>query len=390
MLTGTKVTMARNKRSSNARALQNRRREIRACLANIDESNSNPQRNCPLFSKLPPEIRLKIFYLALSEHEDSSLPMKTDSLFYRPRYFFKTRIFTDLLRTCRLIYAEANHIPMTSATHTIYLGEVLPERVPNFNSWTAKNLSELGNLQLFGRPEIWMERLRDLPPLDPKVITITTRFVDWDVGFDLLRSCVPSEWKRQLWSVITHRTALAENIPNPSRPIGSLPIKGTGRLQEVRIEFEAHISQEQELRNFAAAVIQQELDKTVDSCTLSVSVSQRGGTKPNLTLDPNRITIEKWNSSYKISSVDISSGDVSLILGRFVVVTFLFTECCHCVDCEPGSRQQVCKRRLKRVTTAENAIVDITPRSWYVEAEDMSRDGCWDRTVGGICRQQGQ
>jgi hypothetical protein len=370
--------MARNKPSSNARALQNRRREIRANLANINEFNSNPQRNCPLFSKLPVEVRLKIFDLALSEHEDSSLPMPAGSMFYRPRHFFKTRIFTNLLRTCRMIYAEASHIPMASATHTLSAREAFPGRVPHFNSWTAKNLSEFGNLQLFGRPEIWTKKLRNLPPLDPKVITITTRFVDWDVGFNPLESCVPDEWKRQLCSVITHRTALAENVPNPTQSTGVLHIKGTGRLQEVRIEFEAYVSQEQQLRNFAAGVIQQELDKTVDSCTLSISVSRGGGMKPILTLDPNRVTIEKWNSPYNIFTMDGSTGVVRWIPGRYIVVTFVFTECCHCADCEPSSKQQICKRRLKRATAAENAIVDITPRSWYTESLDIeTNDKSW-------------
>lgn len=386
--------MARNKRSSNARALQNHRREIRACLANINESNSNPQRNCPLFSKLPVEIRLKIFELALSEHEDSSIPIETNNLFYRPRYFFKTRIFTDLLRTCRMIYAEASHIPMTSATHTLSDRGTFPGRVPNFNSWTAKNLSELGNLQLFGRLETWMEKLQSLRPLEPKVITITTRFIDWDEGFNPVEFCVPNEWKRQLWSVISHHTALSENIPDPTRPTGALLIEGTGRLQEVRIEFEAHVSQEQQLRDFAAVVIQRELDKTVDSCTLSISVS-RGGVKPNLTLDPNQVTIEKWKSTHKTFSMHESWDIVRWITGSYIVVTFVFTECCHCADCEPGSRQQICKRRLKRAMAAENAIVDITPRSWYVESLDMkaknkSRMGCWDSTAMAYSGEQSQ
>jgi hypothetical protein len=355
--------MTRNKRSSNARALQNRRREIRAYLANINESNSNPQRNCPLFSKLPTEVRLKIFDLALSEHEDAPLPMDMGSFFYRPRYFFKTRIFTDLLRTCRRIYAEASHIPMTSATHTLCAQGPFPGRHPNFASWTAKNFSELGNLQLFGRLEIWTEKLQSLPPLDPRVMTFTTRFEDWNVGFDSQASCVPGEWKRQLWSVITHRTALTENIP------GALLVKGTGRLQEVRIEFEAHVSQEQQLRDFAAGVIERELNKTADSCALSISVCRGSGIKPILTLDPNRVTIEKWSSAFETFLMKGSSDVVSWLFGQYVVLTFVFTECCHCADCEPGSGQQMCKRRLKRATSAENAIVDITSRSWYAITE---------------------
>jgi hypothetical protein len=351
--------MARNKRSSNARALQNRRREIRAYLANINESNSDPQRNCPLFSKLPAEVRLTIFDLALSEHETASLLMDTSTVFYRPRYFFKTRIFTDLLRTCRRIYAEASYIPMTSATHTLSANGPFPGRLPNFTSWTAKNFSELGNLQLFGRLEIWTESLQSLPPLDPRVMTITTRFEDWD-------PCVPEEWKRQLWSVITRRTALTENIP------GALLVKGTGRLQEVRIEFEAHVSQEQQLRDFAAGVMERELNKTADSCALSISVFRGRGMKPILTLDPNRVTIEKWSNPFE-TWVTGSSDVVPSLSGHYVVLTFVFTECCHCADCEPDSVQQMCKRRLKRATSAENGIVDITTRGWSPVIEKGKR-----------------
>lgn len=256
---------------------------------------------------------------------------------------------------------------MTSATHTLSAREPFPGRVPNFTSWTAKNFSELSNLQLFGRPEIWSEHLQRFPLLDPRVMTITTRFIDWDIGFDPQASCVPEEWKRQLCSVITHRTALTENTP------GALLVKGTGRLQEVRIEFEVHVSQEQQLRDFAAEVIEQELNKTVDSCTLSISVCRGPCPKPILTLDPNRVTIEKWNSPWETFVMKGSSNDIGLIFGHYVVLTFVFTECCHCTDCEPGSEQQTCKRRLKRATSAENAIVDITSRSWYAEQERNGR-----------------
>ena len=362
--------MARNKRYSNARALQNRRREIRANLANINESNSNPQPDCPLFAKLPAEIRLKVFELALSEHEDLSRPIMTDNFFYRPRYFFKTRIFTDLLRTCRRIYAEASNIPMISATHTLSACDTFPGRNPNFISWTAKNFSEFSYLQLFGKLESWAERLQRIAPPDPKVLTITTRFVDWDLEAGGLVTCLPEEWIRQLWSFTTHCTVSAEN---------ALPIKGTGKLQEVRIEFEAHLRQEQQLRDFAAMIINRELNKTVGVYTLSVSVRQEGGVKPNFTLDPNRVTLEKWTSPFKPFVRDTSSKAVRQISGHYVVVTFVFTECCHCDDCEPGSGQQICKRRLKRATSAEDAITDITPRSWYAEygqngSEEQSRD----------------
>jgi len=283
---------------------------------------------------------------------------------------------------------------MTSATHTLSAtgSEVFPGRLPNFSSWTAKNFSELGNLQLFGTPEISTKKLRSLPPLDPRVITITTRFVDWNVE---PVSHVPKEWKRQLWSIITHRTALTENIPDPKQPTSALPIKGTGRLQEVRIEFEARVSQEQQLRDFAASIIVRELNKTVGSCALSISVCREGGMKPILTLDPNRVTVEKWNSPFKTFVMEGSSIVLRWVFGRYIVLTFVFTECCHCADCEPGSRDQMCKRRLKRATAAENAIVDITSRSWYaehgeMEAKNGSEENCLDWTAEEFGGRQGQ
>jgi hypothetical protein len=104
---------------------QRRGRELRRSLAAITPETSHQQTECLLFSKLPGEIRLQIYQLVLSQETDSTRPIDKHSIspLYRPGHTHRTQICTTLLLTCRLIYYEAKHIPLRSATHHFrYLG----------------------------------------------------------------------------------------------------------------------------------------------------------------------------------------------------------------------------------------------------------------------------
>jgi hypothetical protein len=71
----------------------------------------------------PPEIRNYIFSLALLQYEDLANPYKESALWYRPGHRARHIVSTNLLLTCRLVWLEANHWPMTQAVHYFWYHE---------------------------------------------------------------------------------------------------------------------------------------------------------------------------------------------------------------------------------------------------------------------------
>lgn len=55
------------------------------------------QEESNLFSMLPTEIRVYIFELALTTHDDMSKPYRADRFFYRPGYHYHQKLDRALL-----------------------------------------------------------------------------------------------------------------------------------------------------------------------------------------------------------------------------------------------------------------------------------------------------
>lgn len=75
---------------------------------------AKPQPNCPLF-QLPIEIRMMIYTLVVTDYEELNPSEEerwsTTQPFYRPGFTARRRQDTALLRTCRVVYHEAWHLP---------------------------------------------------------------------------------------------------------------------------------------------------------------------------------------------------------------------------------------------------------------------------------------
>lgn len=91
-------------------------RSVRYALSQIEPSNCHPQRQCSLFYRIPAELRTLIFEFALAEHDDTSTPLHSFGEDIRPGNIWEPRIYTDLCRTCKLIYYETSSIPLRGAT----------------------------------------------------------------------------------------------------------------------------------------------------------------------------------------------------------------------------------------------------------------------------------
>ncbi|RPA88271.1 hypothetical protein BJ508DRAFT_410132 [Ascobolus immersus RN42] len=87
----------------------------------------DPQRTSPLFSMLPPEIRLEIYKYAFCEEPDLSNPENIYSptdYYFRPDLVAPLTIYVDLLCVCRRVFHEAKPIldKQTDITYNVWLG----------------------------------------------------------------------------------------------------------------------------------------------------------------------------------------------------------------------------------------------------------------------------
>ena len=105
--------------SPDRQARQCRARAVRRQLADITPDNSRPQKQSPFFSQIPAEIRFIVYQLLLSQVHDHDRPIDIHCIspLYRPGHTHRTKIDTAILLSCRLIYYEAQSIPVRSATH---------------------------------------------------------------------------------------------------------------------------------------------------------------------------------------------------------------------------------------------------------------------------------
>jgi hypothetical protein len=157
------------------------------------------QRQCPLFSTLPGEVRAQIFSFALTDYPDPDPEKKysPDTCFTRPSYFAPRRTDTELLRTCRAIYKECWHLPFLLEEQLYWI--TAPDRAPpEFGSFRRPRLGQRVQriAELQGEDKVIIDRLRvfaqmykveeggmasllHTPHLLPRCITLTIRHADW-------------------------------------------------------------------------------------------------------------------------------------------------------------------------------------------------------------------
>ncbi|KAL4899011.1 hypothetical protein BDW74DRAFT_184200 [Aspergillus multicolor] len=162
----------------------------------------DPQSQSPLFTTLPPEIRSEIFTYALSPFEDTTNLYERDSYWSRPGYSAPLKTRTDLLRTCKLVYAESWFMPFALAEHSFYLtsGARAPGKKISWQ-WDRRKLEgvlkilhdnyaqrgekvEMGDLRLFAQmyllePGQLLQNVLDAKYLCPRRVHLTLRYTDF-------------------------------------------------------------------------------------------------------------------------------------------------------------------------------------------------------------------
>ncbi|KAH9480859.1 hypothetical protein JR316_0007461 [Psilocybe cubensis] len=172
----------------------------------------HPQTACILFSKVPAEVRNRIFYFAFYSYDDVSRPYPSSSYYSRPGYRYHQRISTNLLIACRRIYTEAHNLPISLNEHVFWCSwEGGPRRKKNtsdrnpkffFQNMTIEQRSAIDRIHLFTQVQ-WLRELFvvfcELKDIHPKYLKISIRHTDWQ---DWDRSETPLditlEWIRDL------------------------------------------------------------------------------------------------------------------------------------------------------------------------------------------------
>ncbi|KAF7713471.1 Uncharacterized protein PECH_001248 [Penicillium ucsense] len=141
----------------------------------------NDQDACPLFTKLPPETRNRIYALSLEysgvrpwsdtreparrdpggvdinedETTGTNAPYRGNAFYFRPGYNQPRRILIALLRTCQRIYREASLLPAEVSEHTFWFYRG-PPHVKNgfsprdyFSKMSPKQQSQVQRLHFF-------------------------------------------------------------------------------------------------------------------------------------------------------------------------------------------------------------------------------------------------
>ncbi|KAI9761999.1 MAG: hypothetical protein M1840_001497 [Geoglossum simile] len=151
------------------------------------------QLSCPLFTRIPGEIRTRIFEFALAEYDDTFRPYDETAFYYRPGYHYRQRIDTALLRTCRLIYLEARLIPIVINEHPFWCFRGPAHRrlgarpQTYFPGLTPEQRIAAEHIHFFTQ-QYWLEgtwagspwaTVTQIPEMRPRKLTITVRHTDW-------------------------------------------------------------------------------------------------------------------------------------------------------------------------------------------------------------------
>ena len=148
------------------------------------------QRQSPLFSLLPSEIREEIFAFVLSSYDDTTRAYDKETYWARPGHYGPRHVSSDLLRTCKRIYTEAWFMPFIYAEHTEYL--TMESRRPRTATWddclkvmdTDYEKLQPRFIRIFAQmwalePGDQFQRVLDMPHFYPKTITLTIRYTDF-------------------------------------------------------------------------------------------------------------------------------------------------------------------------------------------------------------------
>jgi hypothetical protein len=170
------------------------------------------QLGCPLFTRIPAELRNVIFPLALLRYdlEPYTADSETESYYTRPGYMHYKRIDTSLLATCRRIYIETHLIPLRINEHVFWCFRGPPNSYSDPRSYFKRMKVDQQRAAVrahFFTQMYWLEGSFPLM-CDSQVmrylthIKITVRQTDWWFWENNHRLDMKKEWTRNLKALV--------------------------------------------------------------------------------------------------------------------------------------------------------------------------------------------
>lgn len=111
----------------------------------LEAGNIDQQDESPLFKTIPKEIRDLIFEYAIAAYPDPDRPYSSNEKFARPGVSGHPRIATELLSTCKAIYAETYQLPITINPVLLYHDD--NDHIPPHARQGMRNLMKLASWQ---------------------------------------------------------------------------------------------------------------------------------------------------------------------------------------------------------------------------------------------------
>jgi hypothetical protein len=268
------------------RERQRKARAVRRALADITPNNSRPQDQSSFFSKLPAEIRFMIFQLLLSQKHDYERPVDFHSIspLYRPGHTHRTKVYTAILLTCRLVYYEAHTIPIKSATH---------------------HFRHLGSTSWLYEGDVWLhhmtkQRGADVYHLHDNLVALNRR--------NFTKFFLPHlHWKRVTWTICAYLwPPILAGYHEIDRLAGTLAgIELPASCQEVNLEFEIR----EDVPEFQESLQQQaELCQKIGVPNVQSNPIEPEGPQPPAGLKKVDGTILQFDVSYSKLYTWIGSG----------------------------------------------------------------------------------
>ena len=180
--------MPSKRRNAAAGAPSNSKIPVTRTVQRVLKTTST-QENCPLFSRIPGEIRDRIFQFAVTEHAFKEKEYEKNAHYYRPGFrFADQKIDTALLLTCRRIYQETRHLPSSNHVQVEWCHRAPPEkqgrRRISVLAQNSPDMKDLKSLHLFTQ-QYWLEGWIRVPGMIAKkmpylqYLKITLRHGDW-------------------------------------------------------------------------------------------------------------------------------------------------------------------------------------------------------------------
>lgn len=218
-------------------------------LRPILEIEANPQIDSPLFQRIPPEVRARIWTFTLSNTADTTDPSKryrNATPYTRPGFTAPLRTHTALLETCRAALQEAWFMPASCHEHAEWVasakhtppGRKQPKTDgPQAYDRQLPREGKVGGLRFFVRVQylellMFFRALWRMKPMNPRRFTLTLRHTDW------------TGWQKDepLQLVGSWAVSLGERLP--------------ASVKEVYFELETSARRADEARELAAQMLE--------------------------------------------------------------------------------------------------------------------------------------